>query len=101
MSIQRIVCFKFKESATTQERARHKADFRALKESIPQILSYSAGDVVPNGKDAQADWDIMHYLTYANVDDVAVYVDTPAHKNFVERNRGLWEKVLVIASELE
>jgi hypothetical protein len=101
MPIQRIVCFKFKKSAAVTERARHMADFRALKKKIPQILSYSAGKTIAGEKGDLPDYDVMHYLTYANPEEVAVYVDHPAHKDFVDRNRSLWDKVLVIASELD
>lgn len=99
MPVQRIVCFKFKEGVSPAERARHMADFSGMKEAIPQIRSYSGGATIPNKNGETPEWDSMHYLTYADAHEMAVYVDAPAHKAFVERNRSLWEKVLVVCSE--
>lgn len=101
MEMQRVVCFKFKESATSVERRGHMDDFRKLKERIPQILSYAAGGVVGKSRDAQPEWDVMHYLTFAGADEVEAYIVAPAHVEFVERNRPLWDSVLVIASDIE
>jgi hypothetical protein len=101
MAIQRIVCFKFKEGIGEAERKRHLADFKALKAAIPQILSYSAGRTIPGEKNAMPDYDVMHYLTYATPADIQIYVDHPAHRAFVDRNRTLWDKVLVMASGMD
>jgi len=47
------------------------------------------------------DYDVMHYLTYAVPEDIPIYVDHPAHRAFVEKNRSLWDKVLVMAAGMD
>lgn len=96
--IQRIICFKFKTTASTQAREQHMREFAQLKDSIPHILSYRAGDTVAADLTEKGDYDVMHYCTYRNEAEVKRYSVHPAHQRFIQRNQANWEKVLVINS---
>ena len=101
MNIQRIVCFKFKTGASEEAIRQHMQDFAAIKQAMPQILEYRAGRTKPGDNNAPPGYDVMHYLVYASMEDVNVYIPHPAHQFFMERNREIWEDVLVLNSEIE
>jgi hypothetical protein len=94
--IQRIICFKFKANTSPQAIEQHMREFAQLKDSIPHILTYRAGFTVPAELTAKGDYDVMHYCTYRNEEEVKRYAAHPAHQRFIQRNRAIWEKVLVI-----
>jgi hypothetical protein len=96
--IQRIVCFKFKANSSPAAIEQHMREFAQLKDSIPHIVSYRAGVTVVADLTAKGDYDVMHYCTYRNEAEVKRYAVHPAHQRFIQRNRAIWEKVLVINS---
>lgn len=100
MMIQRIVCFKFAETATDSERQSHMQALAALKDAIPQIASYSGGFGISGDFDAAPKYDTLHYLTFASLEDVASYFDHPAHQQFVADYRHLWADVLVLNADI-
>ncbi len=99
--IQRIVCFKFKTDASPEAIEKHMKGFAALKKGIPQILSYSAGKTVVADGQGAPEYDVMHYTTYENEQAVLIYNKHAVHQKFVAENKDIWEKVLVINSELK
>lgn len=101
MPIQRIVCFKFKPGATEDAIRQHMADFAAIQPACPQVREYRGGRTQPGDDNAPPDFDVMHYLTFDTLDDIELYRPHPAHQHFIERNRHIWEKVLVLNSEIE
>lgn len=100
MSIQRIVCFKFKEGTSEAAIQQHLADFAGMKDFISQIKEYRGGLTRPGDDNRPPDYDVMHYLTFNSMEDIELYRPHEAHLRFIERNRNTWENVLVLNSEI-
>lgn len=98
--IQRIVCFKFKAGATPEAIRQHMRGFANLKDSISYILSYHAGPTVKGDLTEEPEYDVMHYTTYRNEEEINLYSVHPVHQRFIEQNKEIWDKVLVINSRL-
>ena len=98
--IQRIVCFKFKANASADAIQQHMRGFQNLKDSISYILSYSAGPTVKADLSENSEYDVMHYTTYRNEEEIRLYAVHPVHLRFIEQNKAIWEKVLVINSRV-
>ncbi|GAA4458801.1 hypothetical protein GCM10023189_31630 [Nibrella saemangeumensis] len=99
-TIQRIVCFKFKAGTTPQAIQQHMQGFASLKDSIPYILSYQAGVTVRADLTQAPDYDVMHYCTYRNEEEIKLYSIHPVHQRFISQHKQIWEKVLVINSRV-
>lgn len=99
-NIQRIVCFKFKPGTTPEAIEQHMRGFAGLKDSISYILSYHAGPTVLGDLTEQPEYDVMHYTTYRNEDEIKRYAVHPVHQRFIEQNKAIWDKVLVINSRV-
>jgi Stress responsive A/B Barrel Domain len=97
--IQRIVCFKFKPGITAEARQKHMRGFAGLKDSISYILSYHAGPTVKADM-GELEYDVMHYTTYRNEEEIKLYAVHPVHQRFIRDNKAVWEKVLVINSAI-
>jgi hypothetical protein len=98
--IQRIVCFKFKPGTTQEAIEKHMRGFAGLKDSITYILSYQAGPTVTGDLSDKGEYDVMHYCTYRNEEEIKLYSVHPVHKRFIQQNKDIWEKVLVINSQV-
>ena len=98
--IQRIVCFKFKTGTAPEAIRQHMRGFANLKDSISYILSYHAGPTVKGDLTEQPEYDVMHYCTYRNEEEIKLYAVHPVHKRFIARHKAIWEKVLVINSQV-
>ncbi|WP_018616896.1 Dabb family protein [Segetibacter koreensis] len=98
--IQRIVCFKFKAGTTAEAIEQHMRGFAHLKDSIPYILSYRAGFTVKGDLTEKPEYDVMHYCTYRNEEEIRLYSIHPVHQRFIQQNKSIWEKVLVINSKV-
>jgi hypothetical protein len=98
--IQRIVCFKFKADATPEAIAQHMRGFQHLKDSIPYILSYRAGSTVKGDLTEKPEYDVMHYCTFRSEEEIRLYSVHPVHLRFIQQNKAIWEKVLVINSRV-
>ena len=99
--VQRIVAFKFKDGTSQEAIQQHMDDFAALEDSIPQILSYRAGETLSTSYEATGDYDVLHYATYESETAVEEYFNHPAHQRFIERNKAHWEQVIVLNSKVE
>jgi len=99
--IQHIVCFRFKADAPPEAIQAHMDSFAALKDAIPQIASYRAGQTLPGDSYAKPDYDVVHVLTYRTRDDLDAYEVHPAHRAFGAANRAIWDNVLVINTALD
>ncbi len=95
---QRIVCFKFKADAPPEAVARHMSHFARLKTEIPLIVSYHGGKTLTGDKGAAPEYDVMHYMTFGTEGDIEAYFGHPKHKEFIQANKAIWDKVLVINS---
>lgn len=98
--IQRIVCFKFKEGTTKEAIEQHMRGFNHLKDSISYILSYRAGFTVKGDLVEKPEYDVMHYSTYRNEEEIRLYSIHPVHQRFIQQNKTIWEKVVVINSRV-
>ncbi|HUP12224.1 MAG TPA: Dabb family protein [Niastella sp.] len=98
--IQRIVCFKFKAGTSPEAIQKHMRGFANLKDSISYILSYQAGPTVKGDLTEKPEYDVMHYCTYRNEEEIKLYSVHPVHLRFIEQNKSIWEKVLVINSRV-
>jgi hypothetical protein len=99
-NIQRIVCFKFKPGTTPEAIQQHMRGFAGLKDSISYILSYHAGPTVLADLTEKPEYDVMHYTTYRNEEEIKLYSVHPVHQRFIEQNNAIWDKVLVINSQV-
>ena len=97
--IQRVVCFRFKPDTDPEAIQQHMADFAGLEAAIPEIMSYRGGKVIHEVNDPQSGYDVMHYLTFANAQDIEIYFHHAAHQQFIQNNKAIWEQVAVISSE--
>ncbi len=77
-----VVCFKFKEGASAERIKKLEADFRALKEKIPQIVSYTGGAAIPTGKDKG--FNHCSVLTFKDKADLDTYVKHADHEAFAK-----------------
>ena len=100
-NIQRIVCFKFKPGTTPEAIQQHMRGYAGLKDSISYILSYHAGPTVLADLTEQPEYDVMHYTTYRNEEEIKLYAVHPVHQRFIEQNKAIWDKVLVINSQVQ
>ncbi|WP_345156811.1 Dabb family protein [Pontibacter saemangeumensis] len=98
--IQRIVCFKFKPGTTPEAIQQHMRGFANLKDSISYILSYHAGPTVMGDLTTAPEYDVMHYTTYRNEEEIKLYSVHPVHQRFIAENKAIWDKVLVINSRV-
>lgn len=98
--IQRIICFKFKSGTTQEAIDQHMRGFAGLKDSISYILSYQAGPTLKGDLSEKGEYDVMHYCTYRNEQEIKLYSVHPVHQRFINKNKAIWEKVLVINSRL-
>lgn len=98
--IQRIVCFKFKAGTTPEAIRQHMRGFANLKDSISYIVSYKAGPTVSADLTEKPEYDVMHYCTYRNEEEIKLYSVHPVHQRFIKQNKAIWEKVLVINSRV-
>ena len=74
--------------------------FANLKDSISYILSYQAGPTVNGDLTVKPEYDVMHYCTYRNEEEIKLYSVHPVHQRFIKQNKAIWEKVLVINSQV-
>ena len=96
---QRFVCFKFKADTPTAAVQQHMNMFAALASTIPQIVSYTAGETFPGGESAEQ-YNTAHYVTYNSQEDINTYFHHPAHQEFILANKEHWEDVLVVDSKI-
>ena len=99
MPYQRVVCFKFIATATSEQIGAHMQDFLELCDAIPGITEYRAGHVMPEGTTPK--YDSLHYLVFADEEGIQRYFNHPAHQRFIQRNRPIWEDVLVLNAPID
>ncbi|ARK11324.1 Dabb family protein [Fibrivirga algicola] len=97
---QQIFCFSFTDEANPKAVDKHMRDFAALRHDIPQVVGYTAGKTFLVGK-ADSEYDVMHYLTFQNEEDMKAFEQNPAYKKFVDENKDSWDKTLVVNAEIQ
>ena len=96
---QQIVCIKFKKGLENKALEQHMLGFAALKYEIPQIVGYSAGQTISPNQGA-ADFDVVHYLTFQSEDDIKLFEQSAAYKQFVRQNQAGWDKTLIVNANI-
>ena len=99
--VQHVVAFKFKEGTSEEVIRRHMDDFAGLQNKIPELRSYEAGKTFKVAYESTADYDVMHYTTFANEADMEVYFNHPDHQKFIADNKDNWANVFVSNSRVE
>lgn len=94
-----MVCFKFKEGVTAEQKQQHMDDFAALKDSIPELKTYSGAYTFKVSYENTADYDCMHLTGFDSEEDLETYFYHPAHQRFIERNKDNWADVIVVNSK--
>ncbi|MFS8616478.1 MAG: Dabb family protein [Solitalea sp.] len=97
--VQHMVCFKFKEGVTPEQKQQHMNDFAALKDSIPELKTYSGAYTFKVSYENTADYDCMHLTGFDSEEDLETYFYHPAHQRFIERNKDNWADVIVVNSK--
>lgn len=99
--VQHVVAFKFKEGTSEEAVQQHMDDFAGLQDKISELRSYEAGKTFKVAYESTADYDVMHYTTFANEADLEVYFNHPDHQQFIADNKDHWANVFVSNSRVE
>lgn len=99
--VQHVVAFKFKEGTSDEAIQKHMDDFAGLQDKIPELRSYEAGKTFTVAYESTADYNVMHYTTFANEADMEVYFNHPDHQKFIADNKDSWANVFVSNSRVE
>ena len=99
--VQHVVAFKFKEGTSDEAVQQHLDDFAGLQDKIPELRSYEAGKTFKVAYESTADYDVMHYTTFANEADMEAYFNHPDHQKFIANNKDSWADVFVSNSRVE
>jgi len=93
--LRHVVLFKFKEDTTKEQLKEFENAFGALKNKIPEILSYEWGlNNSPEG--LEKGFTHCFFLTFKSEEDRAVYLPHPDHKAFVSLIGPSVDDVLVV-----
>ncbi len=93
--LRHVVLFKFKEDTTKEQLKEFENAFGALKNKIPEILSYEWGlNNSPEG--LEKGFTHCFFLTFKSEEDRAVYLPHPDHQAFVSLIGPSVEDVLVV-----
>ncbi|GAB4108788.1 MAG: hypothetical protein Kow001_07360 [Acidobacteriota bacterium] len=80
-TLRHVVAFKFKPDASSDQVAKVVAEFRALKDKIPQIVAFETGtNVSPEGLDKG--FTHAFVLTFRTAADRDAYLVHPDHQSF-------------------
>ena len=93
-----VVAFKFKDEVLKDQIDKVCKDFRSLKKTVPEILSYKAG---ANNSPEKLNKGFTHcfILTFKDAKARDTYLPHPAHKEFGKSLGGLISDVFVIDFE--
>lgn len=97
---QQIFCFSFTNEVNPKAVDKHMRDFAALRHAIPQVVGYTAGKTFLVGT-ADAEYDVMHYLTFQNEEDMKAFEQSAAYKTFVSQNKASWDKTLIVNADIQ
>ena len=100
--IRHSVYFAFAPGATAADREQHIADFGSLPERISEIRRYEYGLGVSDPDSGSGPrYDVAHYLDFADAESLKRYIRHDAHQEFIARNKGSWDSVMVVDSEIQ
>ena len=88
-----IVCWKYKQEATAEQRAEHIERLRALPDVIPNITSFDVGSDILH---LERSFDTGLVAVYPDREALDVYTDHPAHQEVAALGRQIAEKVVSV-----
>lgn len=88
-----IVCWKYKDETTAEQRAEHIAKLRNLKDVIPNILSFSVGSDVLH---LERSFDTGLIATYSDLEALEAYSVHPEHQKVAAMGKEIAEKVVSV-----
>ena len=88
-----IVCWKYKDEVTADQRAHHIERLWALPDIIPNIVSFNVGRDILH---LDRSFDTGLVAVYPDRAALDVYTDHPAHQEVAELGRQIAEKVVSV-----
>jgi hypothetical protein len=88
-----IVCWKYKEETTDQQRADHIERLRALPNLIPNIVSFNVGSDILH---LERSFDTGLVSVYSDREALDFYTDHPAHQEVAALGKEIAEKVVSV-----
>ncbi|MGD9629486.1 MAG: Dabb family protein [Pyrinomonadaceae bacterium] len=88
-----IVCWKYKEETTTDERADHINRLRALPDVIPNITSFHVGSDILH---LERSFDTGLVAVYPDREALDHYTDHPAHQEVASLGKRIAERVVSV-----
>ena len=88
-----IVCWKYREETTDQQRADHIERLRALPDLIPNIVSFNVGSDILQ---LDRSFDTGLVSVYPDREALDVYTDHPAHQEVAAFGKQIAEKVISV-----
>lgn len=80
--LRHVVMYAYNDTATPEQRTEVEARFRRLPAAIPQIKAFECG-VDMSGRSMSKGLTHCNLFTFDNQEDLRVYIDHQAHKDFV------------------
>ncbi|MDI1243039.1 MAG: Dabb family protein [bacterium] len=88
-----IVCWKYKEETTEQQREDHISRLRSLPDVIPNIVSFNVGSDILH---LERSFDSGLVAVYPDREALDVYTDHPAHQEVAALGKQISEKVVSV-----
>lgn len=88
-----IVCWKYREETTADQRAEHIGRLRALPDLIPNIISFSVGSDILH---LDRSFDTGLVTVYPDRAALDFYTDHPAHQEVAALGKQIAEKVVSV-----
>ncbi|MEM6642905.1 MAG: Dabb family protein [Bacteroidota bacterium] len=93
--LKHVVAFTFKDSLTTERKVQAVADFVALKNQVPGILSFEGGEDV-SVEGLTKGFTHCFIVTFESLEARDVYIPHPAHLELVDKNKPLMKDLIVL-----
>lgn len=94
--ITHIVCWKYKQETTAEQRAEHVAKLKALPGVIPDIESFSVGSDVLH---LERSFDTGLVATYRNMEALDAYTENPEHQKVAALGKQIAQQVVSVDFE--
>ena len=88
-----IVCWKYKDETTEEQRADHVARLRALPDVIPDIASFDVGSDILH---LDRSFDTGLVAVYPNRAALDVYTEHPAHQEVAALGKEIAKQVVSV-----
>lgn len=88
-----IVCWKYKEETSAEQRTDHIARLRALPDLIPNIISLEVGSDILH---LERSFDTGMIAVYPDREALDFYTDHPAHQEVVAFGKQIAEKAVSV-----